>query len=93
MKAHFPLPEYDGSKFTWSGGVGTCDASDLGLPVGKEPGTRVWNDSSDVGFMVRGREQTLCFLYDFDRRNPDGSIRAWVFLSEDGDFQVEVNND
>jgi hypothetical protein len=43
--AKLNIPEYNGRKFTWSGNRGIVDASDLGIPAGKQPGERVWDDA------------------------------------------------
>jgi hypothetical protein len=93
MKAHFTLPEYDGARFLWSGNNGFVDASDLGIPAGKQPGERVWNDSCDVGFMVRGRQSTLAFLLYHTDRHEDGSFRSWMFRSEGHQFFITIYND
>lgn len=96
MKAHFTLPEYDARKFNWgspAANVGVCDASDLGIPAGKLPGERVWVDSCDAGFMIKGSRRTLMFILSHDNRHPTGEIWSWCFASEDGSFRVIIYND
>lgn len=50
------IPTYDGKRFTWKDGTGSIEASEL-IASGP-PHARIWNDSCDVGFYVKGREST-----------------------------------
>ena len=81
-------PSYDYSRFTWSHGLGVADASDLGIPAGAEPGDRVWSDSCDVGFIVRGERDEKVFTL---RSAGDGA--KWIFMSEDRKHTIIVWND
>lgn len=58
-----PLKTVDGKEFTWSrvgdGRVGVADLTDLPEHLV----TRVYADSADTGFLVRGRKETLLFVF------------------------------
>jgi hypothetical protein len=92
-KKTLSIPVYDAHHFSWSKGHGTTEASTLGIPVGAEPGSRVWADSCDVGFVIQGEREPKLFIFDHDSRFPDGSYRSWFFVSEDRKHTVYVFND
>lgn len=89
------IPRYTYTQFTWHKGNGCTDASDLGIPVGAEPGERVYADACDVGFLIVGeREEKLFTLDHVEQPFPDLSgVNAWVFTSDDGKHQVTICND
>jgi hypothetical protein len=92
-KANFPIPRYNGSRFTWSGRQGFVDASDLGLPPGVGPGQRVWADACDVGFIIQGKREDKLFVLDaWMTSDAPGLIERWDFVSADG-FRAIIYND
>ena len=96
------IPTYTVREFTWAPGssslsqrasYGFAEASSLRIPAGKQPGERVWNDACDVGFLVEGDTKTVLFTQQGEERNPDGSFRCWVFVSETGMYEIRIIND
>ena len=99
-----PVPEYDGrTSFTWVRwsvtvpGRGTycgyADASTLGRAPGTVPGSQVWNDAADVGFLVRGAKGTRLFtlveeLVCADERG----LRGWRYSDGLGS-EIVIHND
>lgn len=74
------IPTYDIRTFTWVGRNGSAEASNMGLPPGVSPGQRVWSDSVDVGFMVRGLRETRLFVLTGEERQ-EGDVVGWTFRS------------
>jgi hypothetical protein len=92
------VQRYPYTRFSWimedRASTGSADASDLGLPAGAEPGSRVYADSADVGFVVMGeRSDKLFLLVVTELVDADRTPGCWVFESEDGLHTVTVHND
>ena len=86
------VPSYPFTRFSWKGKHGSAEASDLGLPAGAEPGSRVYADSADVGFVVRGESSDKLFLHVATELDREREAKQWGFESSDG-FTVTVYND
>lgn len=89
------IPTYEASQFVWVGLNGSVDASDLGLAPGVEPGSQVWNDSCDVGFMVKGKQETRLFVL-VCHETVDDEVMGWTFTDMSGrenGCQILVCND
>lgn len=90
MKA---LPIHDGSKFDWSTGIGIADASDF---RGKKLLGRVYQDASDVGFIVRshrtGKEKA--FVEVRTALDNYGETKYWEFEATDlSGIMIRIYND
>lgn len=87
--------EYDGLVFLWikwprgpeTGPryTGYVTASGLGFPSGTMPGDRIRNDSSDVGFYVKGRKQTRFFSFVRAMTGSDDlTVTGWKYADDTG---------
>lgn len=91
----FDLPVYTSDQFTWRKGRGFTDASDLVGPLNKVgtrwAGTRVWNDSIDIGFYViscrTGKKVLFTYVHDEDGYDGEGQVYS------DGEHTITVIND
>jgi len=102
-KPDYELPTYDARLFTWDGGKGLTEASDMHLAPGVVPGKRVWNDACDVGFYVRSPKTgtTKLFVNDGPLYRDVGSEREYLgerYISidgwaESGKFELFIAND
>lgn len=78
------MPTLSAHFFTWSKGHGTADFSDL-LAHLKEPMLE--------GFKVAGRRETKTFNYTGPKRDSEGEVEFWSYVSEDKKFRITVFND
>jgi hypothetical protein len=88
-----PLPTYAGNKFTWTKNHGVTEASDLGQGCGKIPGSRIYDDACDYGFMVIGNHKNLIFSFIGEDRDREGDVTGWKYKSECGQFEILIIND
>ena len=92
-----PLPTYAGNKFTWSKNHGVTEASDLGCgntpTLSRLPGSRVYDDACDWGFIVIGNHKNILFLYTGEDRDREGDITGFRYTSECGKFEILIIND
>lgn len=74
------VPTYSSERFTWHNRRGITDISDLGGPHAVH--SRLWSDSSDVGFWIRSRRtgQTIAFVLIFQKRS-EGEVVSNVYTS------------
>lgn len=78
MKA-LSIPTFDASKFTWHGGVGSCEASTLGLKPGQVPYSEMYTDACDVGMcLYNPKKGTECKFY-----LTESTSSYWRFESAD----------
>lgn len=87
------VPEHDGSLFSWTGGEGVTEASDLG---GSLPYAKVYDDAMDVGFRVRSKTGVVMDFVlskvDYYGRGEDAEVSGWRFISPTG-IKVLIIND
>lgn len=86
-------PVFEGALIAWADGVGTVDASSLGLKPGEAPCGRVYNDACDLGCVVRGRAADVLFTYvDSDGLASRGEgLLNWRFKGTvDGDVELTL---
>lgn len=70
------VPVHDGARFQWSNGHGHVEASSLR----QEQHSRLWSDSSDVGFYVRSHRTGAVELFVFDHEVVnEGDVFARVY--------------
>jgi hypothetical protein len=70
------VPTIDHNRFTYKQGVLTTFASDL------KPHdflARVYKDSLDQGFKLKGKVYEVLFLLTESKKNEDGDVTCWVF--------------
>lgn len=85
-----PLTTVDAAEFTWTKKVGVADQTDLPEHLV----SRVWADSIDRGFMVKGKRGTRLFIHARDVRDAEGDLTYEVFVCrEDPSIVVHVVND
>jgi hypothetical protein len=80
------IPVYDGSRFSWTNGVGFAEASTL---ADRAPFVRLYSDSHLAGFYVRSHKTQVEKLFVLESCDWTGS---WIFKSTDG-FEIRVVND
>lgn len=91
------VPTYSTRPISWRQTHGSVEASDLtGFGQSGPFVSRVWDDSADVGLVLRshrtGRE-VLFGLVDVDRGS-DGEVRSWKLESHPGgNLHLTVFND
>lgn len=88
------LTVVDAAEFVWSntpgGKVGVGDVTSLPEHLI----SKVWKDSNDLGFMVRGRSRTLLFVHVRDVRDADNDLTYQAFqCHEFPQLEVHVYND
>jgi hypothetical protein len=95
--------KFSGDLFTWVKNVGYAEASTLNIPVGQVPGSQIWNDSQDVGFIVKSHktgveklftlqsERTEAAMTGFGSQSSWEEIREWIFTSSDG-IKLKIYN-
>jgi hypothetical protein len=88
-----PLPTYAGSKFTWSRNHGVAEASDLECGTGKIPGSKIYDDAADYGFMVIGNTKNLIFSFIGEDRDREGDITGFRYKSLCGTVSILIIND
>jgi hypothetical protein len=89
-KPDLSIPTINGNKLTWSGNVGTIEASEAASHE------RIWNDSMDLGFWVYSpkSDTTKLFVLSYVKVDDEGEILHWDHVSyPDPDFTVRVFND
>lgn len=82
------VPVHSYRCFTWKAGEGRADASDFnGTPLA----ARLYADSCDMGFHVRGRKRRTLFVETSTERR-EGEIIATRYVSAEG-FRIVIFND
>lgn len=89
------VPVHDGHLFTWSKdprstckALGTTDASDLTVRFC----SCLWNDACDVGFFIKGKAETILFIFAGEHRE-DGELVYTEWASPFGGYRVRIFND
>lgn len=74
------IPEHMGDLFTWHDGVGSTEESTLGSA--RQPWKRIWDDSTDVGFIVKSHKTGAkkLFVLSLLAHDDEGNITCWVFV-------------
>lgn len=91
----FIIPVYTSDEFSWKNGHGITDASDLIGPLSTSArwaGSRVWNDSFDIGFYVVSCRTgvKMLFTYVHDDDCYDGEYQVYA---NDADHRITIMND
>ena len=76
MKNMLNIATIDHTRFSYEKGVLTTFASDL------KPHdflARVYKDSLDQGFKLKGKVYEVLFLLTESKKNEDGDVTCWVF--------------
>ena len=92
MSRNKNIPVHSAKKFTWTGNRGVIEASSL---AGGH--ARVWNDSIDVGFIVRSNRTGVELLFtnggeEIDGEESDGEVTGWVYRSNRDGIVIHVIN-
>jgi hypothetical protein len=89
-----PIKTFSSSLFTWHGGVGYAEISDLKGVVADSVMCRVFDDAIDVGFNVLSEKtgDTKLFTLVKADRDDDGDVTAFRLESEDG-IKITIFND
>lgn len=82
-----PVPEYDASKFSWTGTKGTTCASDLGLRAGKLPHSQCYNDACDEGLRLINHQRGTSKEYYFVKYDD----QCWQYKSLAGTAEGSLN--
>lgn len=91
-KPDLNVPTYDGKRFDWHDGHGTCCASDLGIAPGCVPYGRIWTDSCDVGVRIEGRNETKLFtLSAICGPDGDSEVTHWKFTAYPVDPHAQLS--
>lgn len=101
-KMRSDVPVHSGLKFSWSGGRGTADISDLLGCNDTERSNylhgRVWDDACDVGFLVFSPRTGVKKLFTLSHtmRGPGaealGEVDAWEYTAASGET-IRIFND
>jgi hypothetical protein len=90
------LPVHDASIFSWNGNTGVAEMSDLEAPGDAQ----VWDDSCDVGFILKSPKTGTEVLFTFvsEVKDAEGEVQAWIYqntpvTSEVGLLKVHILND
>lgn len=94
----FAIP---GNLFDWEGNHGSAEMSTLSRGHTVEILRRVYDDACDVGFVVRGKRESVYFVMTSTQHDHSGEdIAGWGFASfnpktgrPDGRFTLLVIND
>ena len=89
-RSRFPLKPFTYSAFENSL---TVEASTLGLKPGSEPFSQVWNDSVDIGMVVKSHYTNKECIFTFqDYIRQDMDVVGWKFNSYNlsGDKPLEL---
>ena len=87
------LPCYSADRFTWHRGEGHADASDFGLKTGAWIGSKIWNDSIDLGFIAYNPRTGRRMVFVHSKTiTQDGEIKGWEYEGENG-IRITIAND
>jgi hypothetical protein len=77
--------EFDAAKFDWTPGglgIGSAEASQLGLLPGWPPYCQVYQDAADLGMtLVNTKKGTKCDFVLTEEKFIDGDVISWTFES------------
>jgi len=84
------LPIYDAKDFGYCDGTFAIEASAL---TDQRIFKRVWEDSCDVGFWMKGKNQSVLFTLVDSEVDTDGEVLCWTFESYDQKYTAKIFND
>lgn len=86
------IDSYPIRQFSWlkSDKKLVAEASTLGIPVGRDPFERLYDDACDVGIRIQGAVENHRFLFNEEEVNEyDNQLVSWKFIPLDPKCPIE----